>query len=93
AEDRCHRMGQKKEVYVTRLVSKDTVEVDIHGLARKKLQLEKAVTDGIKGQLEGINGMKEVLSYLTLIILLNHKMITNEHVKSRYIGLRTEILG
>ncbi|ETN80443.1 protein, SNF2 family, partial [Necator americanus] len=52
AEDRCHRMGQKKEVYVTRLISKDTVEADIHCLARKKLQLEKAVTDGIKGQLE-----------------------------------------
>ncbi|KHJ95594.1 protein, SNF2 family [Oesophagostomum dentatum] len=55
AEDRCHRMGQKKEVYVTRLISKDTVEVDIHCLARKKLQLEKAVTDGIKGQLEEID--------------------------------------
>uniref|UniRef100_A0A0N4W466 Helicase ATP-binding domain-containing protein n=1 Tax=Haemonchus placei TaxID=6290 RepID=A0A0N4W466_HAEPC len=53
AEDRCHRMGQEKEVYVTRLVSKDTVEADIHCLARKKLQLEKAVTDGIKGQLDG----------------------------------------
>lgn len=52
AEDRCHRMGQEKEVWVTRLVSKDTVEVDIHCLARKKLQLEKAVTDGIKGQLD-----------------------------------------
>ncbi|KAK6060272.1 protein, SNF2 family [Cooperia oncophora] len=52
AEDRCHRMGQEKEVYVTKLVSKDTVEVDIHCLARKKLQLEKAVTDGIKGQLD-----------------------------------------
>ncbi|EYC10218.1 hypothetical protein Y032_0057g2826 [Ancylostoma ceylanicum] len=55
AEDRCHRMGQKKEVYVTRLVSKDTVEVDIHCLARKKLQLEKAVTDGIKGQIEEVD--------------------------------------
>ncbi|PIO68266.1 helicase protein [Teladorsagia circumcincta] len=52
AEDRCHRMGQEKEVFVTKLVSKDTVEADIHCLARKKLQLEKAVTDGIKGQLE-----------------------------------------
>ncbi|VDL80704.1 unnamed protein product [Nippostrongylus brasiliensis] len=53
AEDRCHRMGQEKEVFVTRLVSKDTVEADIHCLARKKLELEKAVTDGIKGQLDG----------------------------------------
>ncbi|RCN24730.1 helicase protein [Ancylostoma caninum] len=66
AEDRCHRMGQKKEVYVTRLVSKDTVEVDIHGLARKKLQLEKAVTDGIKGQLEGCISLLTVASYIGL---------------------------
>ncbi|CAD6196652.1 unnamed protein product [Caenorhabditis auriculariae] len=52
AEDRCHRMGQKKEVHVTRLISKDTVEVGMHMVAKKKLQLEKQVTGGIKGQLE-----------------------------------------
>ncbi|VDM72567.1 unnamed protein product [Strongylus vulgaris] len=60
AEDRCHRMGQKKEVFVTKLISKDTVEVDIHCLARKKLQLEKAVTDGIKGQLEEVDETSRV---------------------------------
>ncbi|GMS90400.1 hypothetical protein PENTCL1PPCAC_12575 [Pristionchus entomophagus] len=49
AEDRCHRMGQKKPVYVTRLIAKDTIEVDINRLARLKLQLEKDVTEGSRG--------------------------------------------
>lgn len=52
AEDRCHRMGQEKPVHVTRLVSKGTVEVGMLALAKKKLQLEKQVTDGVKGQLD-----------------------------------------
>ena len=54
AEDRCHRMGQKKPVYVTRLISKGTVETGIFSLAKRKLQLEKQVTVGIKGQVEGL---------------------------------------
>lgn len=52
AEDRCHRMGQEKSVNVTRLVSKGTVEIGMLALAKKKLQLEKQVTDGVKGQLD-----------------------------------------
>uniref|UniRef100_A0A1I7TMF0 SWI/SNF-related matrix-associated actin-dependent regulator of chromatin subfamily A containing DEAD/H box 1 homolog n=1 Tax=Caenorhabditis tropicalis TaxID=1561998 RepID=A0A1I7TMF0_9PELO len=52
AEDRCHRMGQEKDVHVTRLVSKATVEIGMLALAKKKLQLEKQVTDGVKGQLD-----------------------------------------
>ncbi|PAV59055.1 hypothetical protein WR25_10761 [Diploscapter pachys] len=58
AEDRCHRMGQKKDVFVTKLISKGTVEVGIHLVAKKKLQLEKQVTTGIKGQ-EDENGDSE----------------------------------
>ncbi|KAF8357481.1 hypothetical protein PRIPAC_92476, partial [Pristionchus pacificus] len=58
AEDRCHRMGQKKPVYVTRLISKETIEVEINKLARKKLQLEKDVTEGSRG-LKGEEGGDE----------------------------------
>ncbi|VDN31544.1 unnamed protein product, partial [Cylicostephanus goldi] len=38
AEDRCHRMGQKKEVFVTKLISKDTVEAEdrCHRMGQKK---------------------------------------------------------
>uniref|UniRef100_A0A915BYH2 SWI/SNF-related matrix-associated actin-dependent regulator of chromatin subfamily A containing DEAD/H box 1 homolog n=1 Tax=Parascaris univalens TaxID=6257 RepID=A0A915BYH2_PARUN len=44
AEDRCHRMGQKKEVFVVRLISVGSVEEGMLSVARKKLELEKEVT-------------------------------------------------
>uniref|UniRef100_A0A915EP89 Uncharacterized protein n=1 Tax=Ditylenchus dipsaci TaxID=166011 RepID=A0A915EP89_9BILA len=50
AEDRCHRMGQTREVHVTRLVSKDTIEESILALAQKKLELEKDVTTSSSSQ-------------------------------------------
>uniref|UniRef100_A0A914W740 SWI/SNF-related matrix-associated actin-dependent regulator of chromatin subfamily A containing DEAD/H box 1 homolog n=1 Tax=Plectus sambesii TaxID=2011161 RepID=A0A914W740_9BILA len=44
AEDRCHRMGQTKEVTVIRLISENTVEVHMLKCAKQKLALEKEVT-------------------------------------------------
>ncbi|KAJ1374139.1 hypothetical protein KIN20_036760 [Parelaphostrongylus tenuis] len=81
AEDRCHRMGQEKSVFVTRLVSKDTVEEDIYRLARKKLQLEKAVTAGVEeGHIEEIDEIscgsarEEKPDSDTLNLLLNNAL-------------------
>ncbi|XP_056013599.1 SWI/SNF-related matrix-associated actin-dependent regulator of chromatin subfamily A containing DEAD/H box 1-like isoform X2 [Ostrea edulis] len=44
AEDRCHRVGQTREVSVIRLISKDTVEEGMLRCARDKLKLEKDIT-------------------------------------------------
>ncbi|KAK6170036.1 hypothetical protein SNE40_018524 [Patella caerulea] len=44
AEDRCHRMGQKRDVNIIRLISKGTVEDGMMRVARDKLKLEKDVT-------------------------------------------------
>lgn len=44
AEDRCHRMGQQKEVFVVRLISANSVEEGMLAVAQKKLELEKEVT-------------------------------------------------
>ena len=41
AQDRAHRIGQKKQVYVYRLISQGTVEEKIVERARKKLFLDK----------------------------------------------------
>uniref|UniRef100_A0A914C232 SWI/SNF-related matrix-associated actin-dependent regulator of chromatin subfamily A containing DEAD/H box 1 homolog n=1 Tax=Acrobeloides nanus TaxID=290746 RepID=A0A914C232_9BILA len=49
AEDRCHRMGQEKNVTVTRLISEDTIEEPMLALAQKKLELEKDVTNVDEG--------------------------------------------
>jgi len=44
AEDRCHRVGQTKEVKVIRFTSEDTIEEGIHQVALEKLKLEQDVT-------------------------------------------------
>ncbi|XP_061176212.1 SWI/SNF-related matrix-associated actin-dependent regulator of chromatin subfamily A containing DEAD/H box 1B-like [Saccostrea echinata] len=44
AEDRCHRVGQTREVSIIRLISKDTVEEGMLRCARDKLKLEKDIT-------------------------------------------------
>jgi len=40
AEDRCHRVGQTKQVNIIRLIVKDTIEVRMRKLAVQKLNLE-----------------------------------------------------
>ncbi|CAL8461937.1 g1468 [Coccomyxa elongata] len=47
AEDRCHRLGQKRTVTVYRLVTRGTVDEGIHALAMRKLRLDAAVLEGI----------------------------------------------
>jgi len=49
AEDRCHRLGQTKEVKIIRFISEDTIEEGIYNIAQEKLKLEQDVT----GQEEG----------------------------------------
>ncbi|KAF1999502.1 hypothetical protein P154DRAFT_523296 [Amniculicola lignicola CBS 123094] len=44
AENRAHRVGQKREVEVIRLVTKGTVEEQIHALGVSKLELDKMVS-------------------------------------------------
>ncbi|KAL6776153.1 hypothetical protein ACKKBG_A20055 [Auxenochlorella protothecoides x Auxenochlorella symbiontica] len=47
AEDRCHRLGQKKPVTVYRFITKGTVDKNIYNIAQRKLLLDAAVLDGI----------------------------------------------
>ncbi|XP_076467265.1 LOW QUALITY PROTEIN: SWI/SNF-related matrix-associated actin-dependent regulator of chromatin subfamily A containing DEAD/H box 1-like [Babylonia areolata] len=44
AEDRCHRMGQKRPVKIIRLISENTVEEGMLRCAKAKLRLEQDVT-------------------------------------------------
>lgn len=53
AEDRCHRLGQSKEVYIIRLISKDTIDEGILAIAKDKLKLERDITeDGSKDDVD-----------------------------------------
>merc|ERR1712242_15287 len=44
AEDRCHRLGQTRDVKVIRFLSEDTIEEGIYTVAQEKLKLEQDVT-------------------------------------------------
>ncbi|XP_065216787.1 SWI/SNF-related matrix-associated actin-dependent regulator of chromatin subfamily A containing DEAD/H box 1 homolog [Planococcus citri] len=50
AEDRCHRVGQKKPVQVIKLVSENTIEENMHKAAMGKLHLEREITTGHTGE-------------------------------------------
>ena len=55
AENRAHRVGQTRDVEVIRLVTKDTVEEQIHALGVSKLELDKLVS----GEEEASTGTKK----------------------------------
>lgn len=44
AEDRCHRIGQTKEVSIYKLIAKDTIDEAMLSIAQDKLKLEQEVT-------------------------------------------------
>lgn len=41
AEDRCHRIGQKKPVKIIKLVAKDTVDSDIYDMQERKVKVRQ----------------------------------------------------
>ncbi|KAG7332383.1 hypothetical protein KOW79_004217 [Hemibagrus wyckioides] len=53
AEDRCHRMGQRRAVQVIKLISKDSIEACMLRLGQEKLKLEQDMTtdDGEEGSM------------------------------------------
>ncbi|CAG0918409.1 unnamed protein product [Notodromas monacha] len=58
AEDRCHRVGQKKPVRVIRLISKDTIEEGMYRLAQEKLKLEEDLGGRTAAEEEGGEDVK-----------------------------------
>ncbi|XP_038049305.1 SWI/SNF-related matrix-associated actin-dependent regulator of chromatin subfamily A containing DEAD/H box 1-like [Patiria miniata] len=67
AEDRCHRVGQKRDVTVTKLISSNSIEEGMLRCAQYKLQLEQQMTtnDGSDGDAKNATDiarlMKEAL--------------------------------
>ncbi len=69
AENRAHRLGQKREVEVIRLVTRGTIEEQIHALGETKLALDARVAgdaeggavDGDKVEKQGAKAVEEML--------------------------------
>ena len=49
AEDRCHRIGQKKPVTVIKMVTKGTVDEDIYSVQERKAKMNAAILDEGEG--------------------------------------------
>ncbi len=45
AEDRCHRIGQKKPVTIIKMVTKGTVDEDIYSIQERKARMNKAIME------------------------------------------------
>lgn len=59
AENRCHRIGQTKDVEIYRLVTRGSVEEQIYDMGRVKLQLDREVA-GEEGTGDGISTPAEL---------------------------------
>ncbi|CCF60428.1 hypothetical protein KAFR_0K00730 [Kazachstania africana CBS 2517] len=65
AADRSHRVGQTKEVTITTLITKDSIEEKIHQLAKNKLALDLSVSEDDKKAEENLeNKVSDMLEDL-----------------------------
>ena len=65
AEDRCHRLGQRRPVTVIRLVTRDSVDERIVAVAEKKLDLDAAILSDPKAvAAEENRAMHEIMEEL-----------------------------
>ena len=68
AADRCHRVGQTRDVHIHKFVCKDTVEQRILQLQEKKLELAKNVLAGY-AQITSSNSL--LVHIMTLLYVLS----------------------
>ncbi|XP_049301580.1 SWI/SNF-related matrix-associated actin-dependent regulator of chromatin subfamily A containing DEAD/H box 1 homolog isoform X1 [Anopheles funestus] len=71
AEDRAHRMGQKKPVTIYKLVSEGTIEEGMLTIAQQKLQLEKDVT--VENGNNPVDDHKCMVGLLTMALSMDEK--------------------
>ncbi|XP_006609793.1 SWI/SNF-related matrix-associated actin-dependent regulator of chromatin subfamily A containing DEAD/H box 1 homolog [Apis dorsata] len=69
AEDRCHRVGQKRPVSIIRLLSEDTIEEGMYEIAQDKLHLEQQITGDEENE---STDKKSVLKLLKMTLGLDH---------------------
>lgn len=73
AEDRCHRIGQKREVTVYKLITKNTVDEKIFDISQKKMQLGRDILE--TDEMHAILPPFTSRSFLKEIVQLNTQLI------------------
>ncbi|KAJ7402999.1 SWI/SNF-related matrix-associated actin-dependent regulator of chromatin subfamily A containing DEAD/H box 1 [Pitangus sulphuratus] len=70
AEDRCHRVGQTREVKVIKLISKETIEESMLKISQQKLKLEQDMTAADAGSQEIVESpsFEIIKSYLDAVL-------------------------
>lgn len=69
AEDRCHRVGQKRPVTIIRLLTEGTIEEGMYEIAQDKLHLEQQITGAEENE---STDKKSVLKLLKMTLGLEH---------------------
>ncbi|XP_043253834.1 SWI/SNF-related matrix-associated actin-dependent regulator of chromatin subfamily A containing DEAD/H box 1 homolog [Colletes gigas] len=69
AEDRCHRVGQKRPVTIIRLLSEGTIEENMYEIAKDKLHLEQQITRNEENE---STDKKSILKLLKMTLGLEH---------------------
>jgi SWI/SNF-related matrix-associated actin-dependent regulator of chromatin subfamily A containing DEAD/H box 1 len=91
AENRAHRIGQTREVEVVRLVTRDTIEEQIHRLGRSKLALDQKVS-GIDEKVADEKGMDYVEKMLLGASTADVSGATSEDdAKTKHNGVKVEV--
>lgn len=78
AEDRAHRVGQVKEVHITRLVTKDSIEENILHMAFNKLQLDNSMM---------AKNVEDVLLKTVEDLIASKKKEKMEDIKDQSVGV------
>ncbi len=86
AEDRCHRVGQTREVHVYKLIAKNTIDCTMLKIQERKLELG----DDMSGQNDGENLWLKIRTdlYFKLIFLI----LIKENQKGDMIAMLSEAL-
>mgnify|MGYP003332151632 CR=1 FL=1 len=79
AQDRAHRIGQKKQVHIYRLVTQDTIEEKILERAELKLRLDAVIIQQGRAQVCGFS-LHSSLSFLFVCV---QRSISSVHVSHR----------
>ncbi|XP_012277912.1 SWI/SNF-related matrix-associated actin-dependent regulator of chromatin subfamily A containing DEAD/H box 1 homolog isoform X2 [Orussus abietinus] len=75
AEDRCHRVGQKRPVTIIRLLSEGTIEEGMYEIAQDKLSLEKQITNNEENESTDKKSVLKLLK-MTLGIDIHNKSLS-----------------